>query len=145
MKFYVASSWRNNVQPDVVMALRALGHEVYDFKNPPNKAGFQWEQVTRGNGRPTLETYADSLKHPDAVAGFNADFDAMKWADACVLVLPCNRSAHLEAGWFWGQGKPLYILLCAEQFEPELMYMGATAIVNTLGELLDKIGAADAN
>lgn len=41
MKIYVASSWRNNRQPDVVKFLRDLGHEVYDFKNPkPGDDGF---------------------------------------------------------------------------------------------------------
>lgn len=34
MKIYVASSWRNQYQPEVVATLRAVGHEVYDFKNP---------------------------------------------------------------------------------------------------------------
>ena len=35
-KIYVASSWRNVFQQDVVDILRDLGHEVYDFKNPPH-------------------------------------------------------------------------------------------------------------
>lgn len=34
MNIYVASSWRCARQPAVVAALRAAGHEVYDFKNP---------------------------------------------------------------------------------------------------------------
>lgn len=33
-KIYVASSWRNSHQPAVVQALRADGHDVYDFRNP---------------------------------------------------------------------------------------------------------------
>lgn len=36
-KIYVASSWRNSIQAEIVAALRAEGHEVYDFRNPgPN-------------------------------------------------------------------------------------------------------------
>lgn len=31
-KIYVASSWRNVFQQDVVGILRDLGHEVYDFR-----------------------------------------------------------------------------------------------------------------
>jgi hypothetical protein len=31
-KIYVASSWRNPFQQDVVGILRALGHVTYDFK-----------------------------------------------------------------------------------------------------------------
>lgn len=38
-KIYVASSWRNSFQQDVVKFLRDVGHEVYDFKNPPHGRG----------------------------------------------------------------------------------------------------------
>lgn len=38
-KIYVASSWRNSFQLDVVSFLRNEGHEVYDFKNPPHGNG----------------------------------------------------------------------------------------------------------
>ena len=34
MRIYVASSWRCEFQPEVVQKLRALGHEVYDFRGP---------------------------------------------------------------------------------------------------------------
>jgi hypothetical protein len=34
VRVYVASSWRNGQQPAVVAALRAAGHEVYDFREP---------------------------------------------------------------------------------------------------------------
>ena len=45
-KIYVASSWRNVFQQDVVDILRDLGHEVYDFKNPPHgNGGFQWSDI----------------------------------------------------------------------------------------------------
>lgn len=42
---YVASSWRNSMQPGVCAALRAAGIDFYDFRNPPNGAGFGWEQI----------------------------------------------------------------------------------------------------
>lgn len=45
-KIYVASSWRNVFQQDVVNILRNFGHEVYDFKNPPHgNGGFQWSDI----------------------------------------------------------------------------------------------------
>ena len=34
-RIYVASSWRNAYYPEVVKRLREYGHEVYDFRNPP--------------------------------------------------------------------------------------------------------------
>lgn len=40
---YVASSWRHPYYPEVVKRLRAEGHEVYDFRNPPHGGnGFRW-------------------------------------------------------------------------------------------------------
>jgi hypothetical protein len=38
----------------------------------------------------------------------------------CVIVLPCGKSAHLEAGYAIGAGKPTVIML--ENGDPELMY-----------------------
>lgn len=120
-------------QPTLVAILRKHGHEVYDFRNPPNRAGFAWKDISAEWKDWTPEKFRESLEHPDAIAGFSADYDAMKWADCCVLLLPCGRSAHLEAGYFWGAGKPLHIML--SDGEPELMYKGATGIHVNLIEL----------
>lgn len=42
---YVASSWRNPMQPGVCAALRSAGIDHYDFKNPAGGTGFSWRQV----------------------------------------------------------------------------------------------------
>lgn len=153
---YVASSWRNEFQPDVVRFLRSLGHAVYDFRNPRSggaafdnapENGFAWRQIGLDHATCTPAEYREILTtHPTAEQGFAADFAAMRWADTCVLVLPCGRSAHLEAGWFAGRGgKQLHILLqpTREGFEPELMYLMADGIHLTFGELADALGARE--
>lgn len=144
MKIYVASSWRNLMQQGVVQALRAAGFEVYDFKNPrEGDHGFSWKEVSdKPVDQWKNEDYLQALNHQTAKAGFASDFGAMHWADCGVLVLPCNRSAHLEAGWFVGCGKPLHILL-AENNEPELMYRMATSINTSMFELLGSLGVKD--
>lgn len=49
-KIYVASSWRNQYYSDVVNRLREAGHEVYDFRNPPQgTGGFHWSDSIREN------------------------------------------------------------------------------------------------
>lgn len=142
MKIYVASSWRNDYQPEIVRALRELGHDVYDFKNPaPGDNGFHWSEIDPAWQKWTVEQYITSLYHPVAVAGFDSDFSAMQWADACVLVMPCGRSAHIEAGYFVGAGKPLLIL--ASDAEPELMYKMADSIHAGMGSLLVRIQEID--
>lgn len=142
MKLYVASSWRNEMQQAIVMLLRQAKFEVYDFKNPPGKSGFSWTEIGTGWKNWTREEYRKALEHERAIEGFTEDFNAMKWADACVLVLPSGRSAHFEAGYFWGANKPVHILL-DETFEPELMYRGATSISASPFELLGALGVKD--
>jgi hypothetical protein len=139
MKIYVASSWRNERQQSVVEALRRAGHEVYDFKHPAEgDNGFHWSDVDPDWQNWTPEKYVEKLNHPIAESGFCKDFDAMKWADCCVVVLPCGRSAHSEAGWMKGQGKPTIILL--DKMEPELMYKMFDKIACTLLEVLEYVG-----
>lgn len=141
MQIYVASSWRNTRQPDVVRDLRAAGHEVYDFRNPrPGENGFHWSEIDPQWLGWSAERFREALEHPIAARGFASDWDGMLWADACVLVLPCGRSAHLEAGTFVGSCLPLYILL-EDQCEPELMYKMATGLCLTTQELITQLAA----
>lgn len=119
-KVYVASSWRNEHFDGVVEELRAMGHEVYDFKAPVE--AFRWIDICP-SGAATIETYLTAMKTQAALAGFRLDKDALDWCDTCVMVLPCGRSAHLEAGYVAGQGKHVIFWLHPDRFEPELMYL----------------------
>lgn len=138
-KIYVASSWRNQYFPEVVAALRAAGHEVYDFRNPPHGGnGFHWTDVDPKAFDWTNEQYAQGLHHPLAEKQFKADMEALEWADTCVLVLPCGRSAHTEAGWMAGAGRRV-VAYIPEMVEPELMYKLFDAVAGTLEELISAI------
>lgn len=136
MKIYVASSWRNQHQPDVVTALRNANHDVYDFRNPPASTGFQWSELDPLWENWTAESYRENLQKPRAQEGFLSDFNAMKWADVCVLVLPCGRSAHLELGWMAGQQKRT-IILTRDGEEPELMALLANHICVNIEEVIE--------
>jgi nucleoside 2-deoxyribosyltransferase len=138
MRIYVASSWRNNLQPEVVQRLRAEGHEVYDFKNPrPDDRGFHWSDIDPNWQQWTPEQFREALDHPIAINGFESDYGAMDWADAGVMVMPCGRSAHIEAGYFNGAGKPLVILL--SDGEPELMYRMASVLCLSIDEVVEAL------
>lgn len=137
MKIYVASSWRNIYQQGVVSFLRSVGHEVYDFMNPPNgSGGFAWSDIDENWLQWTTEQYVEALKHPIAEKGFHSDFDGMKWADACVMVLPCGRSANTEAGWMKGAGKKVYVFQPNKE-EPELMYKIYDGVFGQFKDLLN--------
>lgn len=144
LRVYVASSWRNPVQPDVVALLRARGHEVYDFREPrPGEHGFSWHDLdpTLPRGPADLRLaprrIVEMLADPVADAGFASDMDALRWCDACVLLLPCGRSAHLEAGWAAGAGKFTVGLMAAG--EPDLMWKMLDRLCASPAEMLSAL------
>ena len=124
-RIYVASSWRNRYFPEVVARLREAGHEVYDFRNPPHGgAGFHWTDIDPNAPAWTYAQYAEGLHHPLAERQFQADIDALTWADTCVLVL----------GWMAGAGKRVLAYI-PEMVEPELMYKLFDGVAGSLDEL----------
>ena len=138
-KVYVASSWRNRHYPEIIRQLMAHGHEVYDFRNPPDgKGGFFWKDIDPQWEEWSTKDYIDKLHHEWAEYGFRRDLDAMQEAEACVLVLPCGRSAHTEAGWMAGAGKKV-VAYIPEKQEPELMYKLFNRIVESIPELLEAL------
>jgi len=137
-RIYLASSWRNEYQPNVLAALRAAGHEVYDFRNPkPGNVGFSWKQCTKPLPWSAVETI-NVLGGDVAQSALKLDFDAMKWADTVVMLQPCGRSAALELGWAIGAGKHTLVLMDDGQ-EPELMIRLADHLAANLDELLTMV------
>jgi len=134
MRIYVASSWRNEQQPAVVAALRGLGAEVYDYKNPaPGNHGFHWSAIDPAWKAWSPERFREALDHPIADGGFACDMTALYGCDVCVLVLPSGRSAHLEAGHAAGAGKKVIVLLAPG--EPELMYKMTDYLCTSIDEV----------
>ena len=138
-RIYVASSWRNEYYPKVVAKLREAGHDVYDFRNPPSgDPGFKWNSVSEDYKDWSPFEYRKQLQHPKAIRQFTNDIEAMEACDTCVLVLPCGRSAHTEAGWFAGKGRTT-IAYIPEKQEPELMYKLFSAVCCSMDELIDAL------
>lgn len=135
MKIYVASSWKNGIQPLVVNALRADHHIVYDFKD---EEGFHWSMVD-----PEYKTrawsprdWAESLSHPLAEKGFARDMTSLMNADACIMVTPCGMSASLELGYAVGAEKHTAILIPDNTQQPELMFKMADVVVTGISALV---------
>lgn len=136
---YVASSWRNPIQQEVVPFLRGQGHDVYDYREPiPGHHGFGWSRIDPNWMSWTAEKFRVALNHPLAEEGFTFDSKAMEWATEFCIVLPCGNSAHLEVGWAVGRGKRTSVFWPSKDvwtssetakqspfrraIEPELMY-----------------------
>lgn len=148
MRVYVASSWRNSRQPEIVQALRDAGHEVYDFRNPhatgtngngAKGKGFGWSEIDPDWPLWTPPQFRIALDSQRAIDGFNSDRDALLWCDACVMVpgATAGRSMHLELGYAAGLGKKSIVLLL-ENCEPELMYKLARICVS-INEVIEAL------
>lgn len=148
-KIYLASSWRNEYQPSYVEWLRQLAVpnvrklEVYDFRNPMQygaklseiNTGFSWSQISILWALWTTAEYVKALETPLAAAGFASDFDAMKWADTCIFLMPCGNSASMELGYMAGAGKKTIVHFPESHTTPDLMVKMATHITTNFTEL----------
>lgn len=144
MNIYVASSWRNQFQPEVVKALRADGHRVYDFKGPGDgwgdggdgPGGFAWSEIDPNwqSWPEDIPRYLNGLRQPRAIEGFRRDMDALQQSDACVMVMPCGPSASMEMGWACGAKRYVAVYIPAMR-EPDLMVLMADYV----GDSLDTI------
>jgi hypothetical protein len=142
VKIYVASSWRNDEQPEIVQWLRDIGCDVYDFKNPPNRTGFGWHQTAAGRPSDGV-TMQRTLQDPIAIAGFEEDMSALRACDLCILVMPAGISANMELGYAVGAGKTTIVYIPpypdGKAFEPELMWKMADYVCASSEELGDAV------
>ncbi len=136
---YVASSWRNKYQPEVVQVLKDMGKRLYDFRNAGTAhAGFHWSEVDADWKSWDATRYKAGLEHPIAQEGFKSDMDALLASTDTLLVLPCGRSAHLELGCAVGKGQNTAIFLPpGETIEPELMYKMVGKLLVDWGEVVE--------
>jgi hypothetical protein len=143
MKIYVASSWRNPFYADVLRILREAGHDVWDWRNPPTGGnGFKWQDAGapdyQHGDRVDTATYKAMVETVAAQAGFQSDLQGMMFADICVLLLPSGRSAHMEAGYMCGRGKPVHVLRMIPD-EPDLMHLLFDEIHSSPAELVARL------
>lgn len=131
-RIYISSSWKNGTQPALVRELRKRGHKVYDFRHPQGRNDRNvWESVSSRKG--LRKAYDQNMIQPSdfdeflsdkkAIERFNEHFEAMSDADTCVMILPCGRSSHAEAGWMAGRGKRVFVFDTEQYVKPELMYL----------------------
>lgn len=134
-KVYLASSWKNKKLVDKVdVFLKSRGFEVSNFTHPDDRDYlFNWDQIPNSANM----TQLDVMQIPLVNNSFKEDKGWLDWADWIFLILPCGKSAHLEAGYAAGSGKKLAIY--AEEFpkgEFDSMYGFCDIIGTNLEELV---------
>ena len=141
-KIYVASSWKNENQQKLVAFLREHGHKVYDFTRPQGELKpSAWEVAKINPDECSVAEYSDATADPDTQNRFMEHLAAMSDADTAILLLPCGRSAHAEAGFMAGMGKRVIVFTYDNVVKPELMYLLFEGFANkekTLLEWLDE-------
>jgi hypothetical protein len=121
-----------------VQTVRQAGYEVYDFRHPtPGNDGFHWRNTVPGfNPEETdVDSFNQVLEHPVARRGAALDIAALVGCDACLMVLPCGNSSHLELGYVAGAGKPA-VIWAPVRFKADLMYALAHYMTETLAEAI---------
>ncbi len=132
---YLIGSLRNPKVPEIAMALREKGLEVFDdwYAAGP-EADDKWRDYEKGRGH----SYIEGLAGYAARNVFRFDKEHLDRSKAGVLVLPAGRSGHLELGYLIGTGRPGYIL----HDDPDrwdVMYQFATKVVTTVDQLVGEL------
>ena len=140
MKIYIASSWKLEKMLKVLAErLRQEGFEVDCFCDP--KCGrYVFSFTEWGNSEEEIMKTYDAIKclqDSKTQKAYKEDKKWLDWADTCLLVMPSNRSAHLEAGYIKGKGGKLYIYGEFPVGEWEVMYGMADGLFRT--EEFDKL------
>lgn len=129
---YLIGSLRNPVVREVAKSLRQWGYDVFDdWHAAGHDADEHWMEYERARGR----TYKEALASYAAEHTFSYDLYHLNRCDACVLVTPGGKSAHLELGYMLGQKKPGFILMLEEPERWDVMVKFATEVALTLDEL----------
>jgi len=133
MKVYIASSWRNQgAVLDLASDLENAGFEVDAFCRASDKRySFHWSEFVEDEADLLQYDALSFLSDPRVQRAFAEDKSWLDWADAIVMLMPCGRSSHLEAGYAKGRGKLLYIYGDFAKGEFDVMYGFADGLFRT--------------
>ena len=120
-KLALLSSWKNKK----IDWLKEQIPEIDDFRD--RGPSFNWDDVEG-------DTRSKSLS-PFSKVAHAVDIIAIRESHAVVLVLPCNKNAHMELGFAMALNKDTYIIL-DDDSEPETNYAGATGIFTGIDEFV---------
>ena len=139
-KIYLASSWKNAGMLHLLAdALRRKGFKVDLFcDKSTGRFVFNWQETPDFNYK---SNEREALKHKYFQKAFKEDKKMIEWCDICIMVLPCGKSSHLEAGYAKGIGKKLYIFGEFVRGQFDVMYGFADGLFSPgeLSEMIDTL------
>jgi len=124
VKIYMASSWKNaEIVRQLAANLQEEGFEVDAFcRATDERYSFHWSELVDTEEELLQYDALTFLNDHRVQRAFNEDKRWLDWADTVIMVMPCGRSSHLEAGYAKGQGKRLYIYGDFQKGEFDVMY-----------------------
>lgn len=133
MRIYIASSWKN--QKRVLMLAEKLeqeGFEVDAFcRATDTRYAFHWSELVDNEDDLKYFDAIEMLADPRTQRAFKEDRKWLDWSDTVIMLMPCGRSSHLEAGYAVGQGKRLFIYGDFPKGEFDVMYGLADSLFRT--------------
>ena len=120
---YVAGSFAQQVAVRAfAQQLRERGFSVYCFcdeHEPTYRLGVK----IRENKLVNRVNHKTALLQPDIMQIGLLNWNKLVDADIVIIMLPCGKSAHLEAGYARGQGKKVYVYGYLPLGEFDAMYV----------------------
>lgn len=126
-KIFISTSWKNETQAiHLANALRDKGYEVDCFcDSSTGRFVFSYNELINYESMDCIEF----IKTKQATKAFNEDKKYIEWCDLLIMVLPCGKSAHLEAGYAKGIGKKVFMLGSFPSGEFDVMYKFANKLI----------------
>lgn len=130
-KIFISTSWKNEVQAiRLAKALRNSGYIVDCFcDSSTGRSVFSYKELINYESMDCIEF----INTKQATKAFNEDRKYIEWCDLLIMVLPCGKSAHLEAGYAKGIGKKVFILGSFPSGEFDVMYKFADRLIRWEG------------
>jgi nucleoside 2-deoxyribosyltransferase len=142
MKIYMASSWKNANDVEVIaQVLREHCHEVDCFTDESTgRYVFHYSQIDSFENLDAM----NFMKDERSQKAFKEDKKWIDWSDGVLLYLPAGKSAHLEAGYAVGKGK--FLIIFQQKFpkgEFDVMYGFADLITDDFKTVLNFLQRKD--
>lgn len=133
MKIYIASSWKNqNAVLALAEYLKSYGFEVDAFCRTTDKRfAFHWSEFVDDEIELLNYDAISFINDARVQRAFQEDKSWLDWAGTVIMLMPCGKSSHLEAGYAKGQGKRLYIYGDFPKGEFDVMYGFADGLFRT--------------
>ena len=139
-RIYIASSWKNQNQVlALATRLELEGFEVDAFcRSTDKRYAFHWSEMVDSEFELMNYDAISFIDDPKVQRAYNEDKKWLDWANCVVMLMPCGRSSHLEAGYGKGQGKRVFLYGEFAKGEFDVMYALADGLFRTeeVGKLI---------